>query len=42
MFEGQWQWAECLLSEVGNSSFFGKLVMSNDVLKGQTGERMSC
>jgi hypothetical protein len=28
--------------EVENLSFFGELVMSNDVLLGPTGERMSC
>ena len=28
--------------EVETSHFFGKLVMSNDVLLGHTGERMSC
>ena len=28
--------------EVETSGFFGKSVMSNDVLLGHTGERMSC
>ena len=30
------------LSELETSSFFGKSVMSNDVLLGHTGERMFC